>query len=250
MLEFLEGHQQPVPKWLTQITRRQVLAGPGPWMDRILKEAIVYPGSGLDGSVLRQFEKVAHVFLYLDFGVALDQIKQALSVDGGEGMGLSGYRVVAMAEFDPEPFLAGSTVQAPQPPADSQCHRYGLWVVLNRPDSGGRVALMVLGAEAISAISALYPAAPPKGLVVQDHAFNPNPWGGWERLTAFGDQHWAVPPEWLVLGSGRSRFGHPQGRYVDLGEDHAVESEHRDRRSIYRLRQPRRDPRAGRGSLV
>ena len=219
MLDFMRAHQRPVPSWLRRITAKEVYQGPGRWMKRFLSEAIVYPGSGTDVSPLRQMEGVAHSFLFLDLSVRLDRIKEAIQGGFVDQDGYPTCRLVGMAEFDPEPFLAGGTIHAPQPPADYHEHRFGVWAVLNRLDGGGRVAVMALGAEAMGAISALYPATPPKGLVIQEHGFYCNPWGSWRGpLTRYADEHWATPPEWLILGD-HSRFDHPHGHYEPLGED-------------------------------
>ena len=105
----------------------------------------------------------------------------------------------------------------------------------NRLDGSGRVALMAIGAEAMGAISALYPAMPPNGLVIQEHGFYCNPWGSWrDPLTRYANEHWALPPEWLILGD-HSRFDHPHGHYETLGEDFAAESMHGDWRVINHL---------------
>ncbi len=236
MLDFMKGQGRPVPSWLRRITAKDVYQGPDRWMKRFLSEAIVYPGSGTDISPLRQMEGVAHSFLFLDLSVRLDRIKEAIQGGFVDQDGYPTCRLVGMSEFDPEPILVGGTIHAPQPPADYPEHRFGVWAVLNRLDGGGRVAIMALGAEAIRAISALYPTTPPKGLVVQEHGFYCNPWGSWrEPLTRYANEHWATPPEWLILGD-HSRFEHRHGHYEPLGEDFAVESMHGDWRVIHHLR--------------
>jgi hypothetical protein len=205
-------------------------------MDRFLKEAIVYPGSGTDVSPMRQMEGIAHAFLFLDLSIRLDQIREVIRGGFKDQDGYPTCRLIAMAEFDPAPFLAGATIHAPQSPADYHEHRFGVWAVLNRLDGGGRVAIMALGAEAMGAISALYPATPPKGLVVQEHGFYCNPWGSWRGpLTRYANEHWALPPEWMILGD-HSRFDHWHGHYDVLGDDKAVESMHGDWRVIHHLR--------------
>ncbi len=205
-------------------------------MDRFLKEAIFYPGSRMDGSLLRQLEGVAHAFLYVDFGQPLDQIKEAILSEANESSGLSGHQVVGMSEFDPAPLLAYATLQPPEPPADFQNHSYGFWAVLKRPEGGGRFAFMALGAEGMTALSSLYPSTPPKGLLVHEYAFDSNPWREWSApLTRFAQEHWEAPPEWLISGD-RAAFSHRGGDYEPLGQDHAVESEHGSWRRIERLR--------------
>jgi hypothetical protein len=232
----MKGQERPVPYWLQRITAREVQEGPGRWMERFLEAGIVYPGSGVDFSPLRQMEGVAHSFLLLDLSVRLDQIKEAIQ-DGFKGRyGYAPYSVLAWAEFDPAPFLAGATIHAPQPSAEYHPHRFGVWAILNRLEGGGRVALMAIGAEAMGVISALYPAMPPNGLVIQEHGFYCNPWRDWrEPLTRYANEHWSTPPEWLILGDHR-RFDHRHGHYEALGEDLAVESMHGDWRVIHHLR--------------
>jgi hypothetical protein len=236
MLDFMRAHQRPVPSWLRRITAREVQEGPGRWMKRFLSQTLVYPGSGTDASPLRQMEGVAHSFLFLDLSVRLDRIKENIQVGFMDQDGYPTCRLLAWAEFDPEPFLAEGTIHAPQSSADYHEHRFGVWAVLNRLDGGGRVAVMALGAEAMGAISALYPTTPPKGLVIQEHGFYCNPWGSWRGpLTRYADEHWAEPPEWLILGD-HSQFDHPHGNYEPLGEDLAVESMHGDWRVVHHLR--------------
>jgi hypothetical protein len=205
-------------------------------MGRFLKEAIVYPGSGTDVSPMRQMEGIAHAFLFLDLSIRLDQIREVIRGRFKDQDGYPTCRLIAMAEFDPEPFLAGGTIHSPQPSDDYHEHRFGIWAVLNRLDGGGRVALMALGAEAMGAISALYPTTPPKGLVIQEHGFYCNPWGSWRNiLSRYANEYWSTPPEWLILGD-HSQFDHRHGRYEPLGEDLAVEAMHRDWRVIHHLR--------------
>lgn len=236
MLYFMKGQERPVPSWLRRITAKEVYQGPDRWMKRFLSEAIVYPGSGTDVSPMRQMEGVAHSFLFLDLSVRLDRIKEAIRAGFSDQHGYVAYNVLAWAEFDPAPFLAGGTIHAPQSPADYHEHQFGVWAVLSRLDGGGRVALMALGAEAMGAISALYPATPPKGLVIQEHGFYCNPWRDWrEPLTRYADEHWATPPEWLILGDD-NQFEHQHGHYDVLGDDKAVESMHGDWRVIHHLR--------------
>ena len=236
MLDFMRGQERPVPSWLKRITAKDVYQGPDRWMKRFLSEAIVYPGSGTDVSPLRQMEGVAHTFLFLDLSIRLEQMKEAIRGGLKDRHGYMPYSVIGWAEFDPDPFLAGGTIHAPQPSADYHEHRFGIWGVLNRPDGGGRVALMAIGAEAMGAISALYRATPPNGLVIQEHGFYCNPWGSWRGpLTRYANEYWSTPPEWLILGD-HSGFDHPHGYYEPLGEDHAVESLHGDWRVIHHLR--------------
>jgi hypothetical protein len=236
LLDFIWEQQRPVPSWLRWITKKDVSRGPAPWLPRFLSQAIVYPGSGIDVSPIRQLEGTAHAFLFLDFGVRLDQITDAIQAGFMDQHGCPTCRLLAMVEFDAAQFIVGATVHAPQPPADWQHHRFGVWVILNLLDGGGRVALMILGAEAINALSALYPVTPPKGLVIQEHGFDCNPWGNWsEPITCFADEHWAEPPERLILGKGQGRFCHWFGDYDVLGDDEAVESMHGDWRVIKHL---------------
>lgn len=236
MLDFLTAHKQPVPSWLRRITVEAVQRGPATWMNKFLKEAIVYPGSGLDGSPIRQMAGVAQAFLFLDFHVGPTQIKRAIQGEVEVRSGLSSHRLLAITEFDPSPFLTGNTVQAPREHAPSQHSSCGLWAIFDRCDGGGRFAFMALGGEAINAISTLYPSTPPKGLVLQEHAFDVNPWGEWSApLTTYAHEHWDMPPEWLILGRDRGQFSHPRGRYGLLGEDLAVESMHGSWREIYKI---------------
>lgn len=231
MLDFLNDYQQPVPSWLRRITAKDVQCGPGPWMKRFLDEAVVYPGSGLDMSPIRQMKGVAHAFLFVDFSVGIENIKQAILADGG-----SDHELLAMVEFDPLPYTALGNIQAPQTTGDDQRQSYGIWTVFNRRGVGGRFALMALGAEAIYALSALYPSTPPKGIVLEEHAFDANPWSEWTGpLNAYADAHWSAPPEWLVQGRDRGQFGHRLGQYKTLGEDHACESMHGSWRVIQHL---------------
>lgn len=236
MLKFLESHQQPVPSWLRRMTVKDVHRGPDKWMKRFLDEAIVYPGSGTDGSPIRQMQGIAHAFLFLDLFVGLEQIKQTLMVEGKELFGPSRPQLVAMAEFNPVPFLAAGDLQAPGPRDELQRDSYGIWAILDHPEGGGRFAFMALGTEGMNALSALYPSTPPKGIVLQEHSFDSNPWGEWERpITSFAEEHWELPPEWLILGRDRSWFSHRAGHYEPLGEDQAFESMHRSWRVIHKF---------------
>lgn len=231
MLDFLKDYQQPVPSWLRRITAKDVQCGPRPWMKRFLDEAVIYPGAGLDMSPIRQMKGVAHAFLFIDFSVGVEQIKQTILAEG-----LSDHELLAMAEFDPSPCMELGNVQAPQITGDYQGQSYGILAVFNRHEGWGRFAFMAFGAEAIYALSALYPTTPPRGIVLQEHAFDANPWGEWTGpLNAYAHEHWDSPPEWLVLGIDRGQFSHHRGRYEPLGEDWAIESAHGDRRVIHKF---------------
>lgn len=235
MLDFLKDYQQPVPSWLRRITVKDVKRGPGPWMKRLLAEAVVYPGSGLDISPIRQMDGVAHAFLFLDLWVGIEQIKQTISAEG-----LSDHELLAMAEFDPSPYTALGNDQAPQTTGDDQRQSYGIWAVFARREGGGRFAFMALGTEAINALLALYPTTSPKGLVLQEHSFDRNPWGEWTGpLNRFAHDHWDTPPEWLILGRDHGSFRHHRGSYESLGEDRAFESMHGSWRVIQQLQQGR-----------
>lgn len=236
MLDFMSAYRQPVPSWLRRLTVNDIHRGPGTWMKHFLVQAVAYPGSGMDGSPIRQMAGVGHAFLYLDLTLGLAQIKQAILAEGEDGSGLSGHGLLTMAEFDPTPFLAGGVLQAPRAPAESQHRSYGLWAIFNRRDGSGRFALMALGGEALNAISALYPSTPPKGIVIQEHSFDANPWGEWTGpLTACAHEHWDSPPEWLILGRDRGQFSHHRGRYEPLGQDRAIESMHGSWRVIHKF---------------
>ena len=218
-----------------RITARDVQCGPGPWMKRFRDEAVVYPGSGLDMSPIRQMKGVAHAFLFVDFSVGIEKIKQAILADG-----FSDNELLAMVEFDPLPYMALGNVQAPQTTGDYQGQSYGIWAVFTRREGGGRFAFMALGAEAIYALSALYPTTSPKGLVLQEHSFDRNPWGEWTGpLNRFAHDHWDTPPEWLILGRDHGSFRHHRGSYESLGEDRAFESMHGSWRVIQQLQQGR-----------
>lgn len=236
MLDLLKSYRQPVPPWLRRITVEDVHRGPDRWMKHFLKDAIVYPGSGLDGSPLRQMAGVAHSFIYLDLSVGLAQIKQAFLAEGEDRSGLSSHGLLAMAEFDPAPFLAGGEVQAPNAAAESRQSSYGIWAIFNRRDGMGRFAFLALGGEALNAISALYPSTPPKGIVLQEHSFDANPWGEWSGpLNRYAHEHWDTPPEWLILGRDHGQFSHHRGRYEPLGQDLAIESMHGSWRVIHKF---------------
>lgn len=240
MLPFLEDHRKPTPRWLREITAEGVGKGPERWMDRFLQEAVFYPGAGKDTSLLRQMEGVAHAFLYVDFSHSLDQVKEALLTLTDDQLGPTDYQLLAMAEFDPAPFLVGASWHPPRPLDAWQQQSYGFWAVLARPGRRGRFAFMALGAEGMTALSALYPSTPPRGLVVHEYAFDHNPWGEWSGpLTRFAGEHWATPPEWQIAGN-RAAFQHRGGDYEWLGSDQAVESMHRSVRGIGRFK-----PRAG-----
>lgn len=203
-------------------------------MDHLVKDALVYPGSGLDGSPVRQFNGVIHSFIFADYGIGRQELLEQLRRPRATGTGFAHHDLVALAEFDPVPLVRDahpafihepSGFAQPGPPL-------GIWAVYQGNEgSRARFSFLFLGVEAIQALAALFPERAPRALLVQEHGFGGNCWGNFSEPVMGLAGRWGSPPEILILGPNhRLDDWRRSGR--SLGTDLATESMHRNEREI------------------
>jgi len=226
MLPILEHLAHATPTWLKDLNPSDIQQGPGPWIEHLTADALVYPGSGLDGSPVRQCNGVAHSFIFLDFGTLKPKVISELKRQRKTGTGFAHHHLVGLVEFDPTPFVANvDPCFINQDSSDSQIeHPYGIWAVYesNAPGPTQRFSFLFLGMEAIHAFASLYPTTAPRGLVVQEHGFGGNCWGNFsEQIMSLAEQ-WIRLPELLILGPNH-QLGKWLGTAQTLGGDVATE---------------------------
>lgn len=235
MLPMLETFAHPTPRWLLNLSPADIQRGPAPWRKHLVKDALVYPGAGLDGSPVRQCNGAIHSFIFLDYGTPKAEVLAELTRPRRTGTGFAHHQLVALSEFDPTPLLAGADQafvyqrennHQSQPPT-------GLWAVYESRIDGRteRMSFLFIGAEAIQALAALFPSTAPRALVVQEHGFGGNCWGSFSGKIRELATHWNSPPEFLVLGSNHDLHAW-QSEARALGEDVAKESMHQNVREF------------------
>lgn len=241
MLPSLTFLAHATPTWLMNLNPSDIQKGPGPWMKHLVEDALVYPGSGLDGSPVRQCTGAFHSFIFLDYGTRKAKVISELKRQRKTGTGFAHHHLVGLVEFDPTPFVANvDPCFIHQDSGDSQIEPpYGIWAVYesNGPGPTERFSFLFLGMEAIQALAALYPATAPRGLVVQEHGFGGNCWGNFSEQIMSLAEHWKGLPEILILGPNH-HLGKWLGAAQTLGCDIATESMHQESREIVCLKNP------------
>ena len=235
MLPILEYLSHPSPTWLMGLSPSDIQLGPGPWRKHIIEDALVYPGSGLDGSPVRQFNGAIDNFIFLDYGTSKSDVLAELNRTRKTGTGFAHHRLVGMVEFDTEALLDSAdlaftyrneNVHETQPP-------FGIWAVYesNAHAFSKRFSFLFLGSEAIKALAALFPTHAPRGLVVQEHGFGGNCWASFSEQILRLSEKWVTLPELMVLGPNH-RLGQWQRKAQALGSDVAIESMHQETRDF------------------
>lgn len=221
--------------WLMNLSPSDIQHGPNLWMKHITEVALIYPGSGLDGSPVRQCNGVFQSFIFTDYGTPKADVLAELTRQRRTGTGFAHHNLVGLVEFDPTPLVAnadpafihqGENHHQTQSP-------FGIWAVYesNLPDSHERFSFLFLGVEAIQALAALFPSEAPHGLVVQEHGFSGNCWSTFSEPILKLAEHWNNFPEVLILGPNhRLDQWHEwaQFRCVDL----ATEAMHQEVREV------------------
>ena len=234
MLPFLRPLAKRTPHWLLNLDPGAIEQGPGRWMDHLVKDALVYPGSGLDGSPVRQFNGVIHSYIFADYGIARQELVEQLRRPRTTGTGFAHHDLVALAEFDPAPLIRGAHpafIHEPSAFARSG-PPLGIWAVYQGNEgSRARFSFLFLGVEAIQALAALFPERAPRALLIQEHGFGGNCWGNFSDPVFGLAGRWGGPPEILILGPNHHLDAwRRSGR--SLGTDLATESMHRNVREI------------------
>ena len=223
------------PTWLANLRLSDIEQGPGPWMKHLVKDAMAYPGAGLDGSPVRQCNGVIHSFIYLDYGTPKIEVALELKRQWKSGTGFAGHRLVGLTEYDPSELIlkADHTFVHHSTEAHQAASPFGLWAIYESNDHGlsERFSLLYLGTEAVQALAALFPTSAPRGLVVQEHGFSGNCWPNFSEPILRISEKWHDLPEILILGPNH-RLDQWRRNALFKGSDHSTESMHRDTREV------------------
>lgn len=91
MIPRLLNRETPV--WLAQLTDLKILS-----IESLLENSLYYPSSGRDGDPVRYLGGFIHSFIYVDYGVAREDVLQSL---GDNHHGFKGYRVIHCRDVEP-----------------------------------------------------------------------------------------------------------------------------------------------------
>ena len=235
MLPELTFLATQTPKWLRNLNPSDIQKGPERWMKDITEVSLFYPGSGLDGSPVRQTNGVFHSFVFADYGTSKKDVLAELTRQRKTGTGFAHHSLLGLCEFDPVPLVAnadpafidqGANAHKTQSP-------FGIWAVYecNLPGSRQRFSFLFLGVEAIQALAALYPTEAPHGLVVQEHGFGGNCWPSFSEPILKLAEHWSGFPEVLILGPNH-HLAQWQEWSQPICVDVATEAVHREKREL------------------
>ena len=243
MLPSLTFLAHATPTWLIKLSPSDIQQGPGPWMKHLVEDALVYPGSGLDGSPVRQCNGAIHSFIFLDYGTRKAEVISELKRQRKTGTGFAHHRLVGMTEFDPTPLVAEANpafihqegnIHQTQPP-------FGIWAIYESlvPGPVERFSFLFFGVEAIQALAALYPTTTPRGMVIQEHGFSGNVWSSFSEKVQSLSENWSCAPEILILGPNHrlDKWNQKaQLRCVDI----ATEAMHQEEREVLWMNAPDR----------
>lgn len=182
--EYLRRIPERMPQWLERFR-------PGDHFERdafFSSRIVYYPGSCFDGHAVKLFgsSHSAHCFIYLDYGVSQERVKEELAhpIYSFRGYGTVGIIQLSIDDLTPSgwhPHISRSTMR---PFWDSSFEPYGFLAVLERDDwldhrhGPWRLAVLFLGADGIATYDALFcqrdGTLPPFAILLQDHAFGGN----------------------------------------------------------------------------
>jgi hypothetical protein len=204
-------------------------------MKHLVEDALVYPGSGLDGSPVRQCNGALHSFIYLDYGTPKAEVLSALTKQRKTGTGFAHHHLVGLVEFDPTNSIAKADRRFihHRSKANGAETQFAIWAVYESigPGPAERFSFLFLSAEAIQSLAALFPASAPRGLVVQEHGFSGNCWPNFSEPILRMSEKWQGHPEILILGPNH-RLDQWRRNALSKGTDATTESMHRDTREV------------------
>lgn len=235
MIPSLEHLAHATPNWLKNLRPSDMKGGPGPWLNHLVEDALVYPGAGLDGSPVRQCNGALHSFIFLDYGTPKADVLAELTRQRRTGTGFAQHRLINLVEFDPSPLVDHA---APEFMRGGEFHHqsapsYGIWAIFEslKPGPTERFSFLFMSTEAVQALAALFPSKAPRGLVVQEHGFGGNCWPSFSEEILKMAHHWSGTPEILILGPNHDlHLWHVVGE--SLSTDVAIESMHRNEREV------------------
>jgi len=223
----------PTREWLLKLSPSDIQKGPERWMKDITEVAMIYPGSGLDGSPIRETNGVFSSFIFMDYGISKAEVLAELTRQRKSGTGFRNHDLLGLVEFDPTHLLVGADPAFIHPTESIHQAPFGIWAVYesNLPGTHERFSFLFLGVEAIQALAALYPTEAPHGLVVQEHGFGGNCWPSFSAPILKLAEHWSGFPEVLILGPNH-RLNQWQEWSQPICVDVATEGVHKDVREL------------------
>ncbi len=184
---YLSREKEDLPDWLQNPENREDFNYANFFSSRV----VFYPGSGFDGHPIRLFASThsAHCFVYADYMVTEDKIKEELS-----NCSFRGYRLLQRHQLEEHDLSRRGWVQHIPPDwigrYRGDMHHfvrtrpYGFLDIYERnpelDDTHGafRFAIIFLGSDGIAAYDALfcqaYSMRPPFAMMLQDHGFGGN----------------------------------------------------------------------------
>ena len=196
------------PQWLRGITKPHAEEGQFPLHD-LLKDSLYYPAAGFDGLPVEHLAGNFYSFIYVDYSISHDRLKEEV-----EERGFLGYSPIICREVSEQELAPNGWTLPPlkEGDGDPSKHRelivkpYCLWYVFerdeDRSESHGpsRFSLLYLCADGVAAFHALYTCNKqhPKAVAVIQPGTG---WGG--NWTNFED------PEKIFA---RTVLGNPSGK--------------------------------------
>jgi hypothetical protein len=191
-VSYLENRSEPTPTWLNDFSRESQFVATEFFNSRI----VYYPGSGFDGQPVEMFGSThsAHCFVYADYGVQQDAIRNQLNDPRHGFRGYETFCRIELTERDLVPngwkahITAGERRQANTCRAPIKDQPYGLVEILTRKagfdetHGAKKLAILFLGADGVATYDALFcqqTARPPFAIVLPNQGFGGN-------YTAFG----------------------------------------------------------------
>ena len=87
-------------QWLDEITETEVRDAPLP-MKQLLENSVYYPASGTDGSPVQYLHHLSRSFIYVDYGISLEKLKEDMILEGFKGYEIYAEREVKSHEITP-----------------------------------------------------------------------------------------------------------------------------------------------------
>lgn len=242
----LQQYSERFPDWLRQ---------PSPRFDRerfFGSRTVYYPGYENDGHPVEVCAQahVAHAFVYVDYGVSEQTVKDHVNRIGDRGF--LGYEVeheeeVAESVLRPRgwvPHVEQGELSNAVSRYSAEIEPFGWYVVLKRDEDRGtahgpeRLAMLFIGGDGFATYDALYcqgdGTPSPFLAILQDHGFG----GNWDRFCADGlleriASRCDVYPKWLLVGQTGMQW-EPWEGYVDAGAEPEPGGMHDTLRKLFR----------------
>ena len=217
-MAYLRELGTDVPAWLSRFSAETGFKRDEFFSGRV----VVYPGAGTDGHPVRVFGSAhaAHSFVYVDYHLSEEQLRQELASRAG---GFRGYECLAVESVTEQQLCPEGWTQHYTPPVQvgaqsssrgrGSTEPYALFVVLERSEDftdehgPARLALLYIGGDGHATFDALFcqesGPANPFAVLLQDHGFGGDysSWGGAGVMARLARRHKAEP-RFLLVAEG------------------------------------------------